>query len=142
MAADVSASQTREDTPPPEPRKSSAASLKKEGSDLSQCSVQTWYSAQSLEEEYARNLQSAYSDATPAKSDSKASIVSLAGSKSSLKQETSESAVVEVQKKSNQCSIADKKSETSLKIGSGSTASFKDATTKVLLIIIIRVIVE
>lgn len=109
---------------PSEICKSSAASLKKQGSDCSQCSVQTWYSSQSLEEEYAKVLESAYSEVSAAKTDSKTSISSQSGSKTSLKQETSGSLGVE--KKSSKHSITDKGSKISLKSRSGSVASLKD----------------
>lgn len=119
---------------PSESRRSSAASLKKQGSDFSYRSVQSWYSSQSLEEEYARALESAYSEITTATTDSKTSMSSQVGSITSLKQETS--GVLGVEKKSSKCSITDKASKTSLKSGS-SVSSLKDANVKVLIKLIL-----
>ena len=130
FAETVAESSSSKPVSPSESRRSSAASLKKQGSDFSQCSVQSWYSSQSLEEEYARALESAYSKVTPAITDSKTSILSQACSTTSLKQETSGGLGVE--KKSSKCSISDKASKTSLKSGS-SVSSLKDANMKVLI---------
>lgn len=123
---------------PSESRRSSATSLKKQGSDFSQRSVQSWYSSQSLEEEYARVLDSAYSETTAAKTDSKTSITSQVGSITSIKQETSRGLGVE--KKSSKCSINNKDSKTSLKSGS-SVSSLNDANMKVLISLLLRTII-
>ena len=112
---------------PSESRRSSAASLKKQRSDFSQCSVQSWYSSQSLEEEYARTLESTYSE-----TGDKTSVSSQVGSSTSLKQETS--GELGVEKKSSKCSVSNKASKTSLKSGT-SVASLKDANMKVMILV-------